>query len=168
MAHGKDSIHGYSGWSFVCLAHSLWFGWLNSHNQANFQYHLRGPLTSGLHTSRCQKSHPRTGSSICVKLSIWHGCFPPELSPLPDVFMASCGPSVAVRLTRTVELVDLGAFSPLHLQASLGLPQQLADAPPLGSGGGSWPLSAPAHSSLAICSHQGTQQFTVRAASSEL
>lgn len=61
--------------------------------------------------------------------------------------MASCGPSVAVGLTRTVELVDLGAFSPLHLQASLGLPQQPADALPQGSAGGSW-LSLPSTQQL--------------------
>ena len=66
--------------------------------------------------------------------------------------MASCGPSVAVGLTRTVELVDLGAFSPLHLQASLGLPQQPADALPQGSAGGSWPLS-PQHTAAEPSAH---------------
>lgn len=122
------------------------------------------------HTSRYQKTQPRTSYFICIKLNTWHVCmFSPEPSPLPDIFTAPYDPSAAVRLKRSVELMDLGPFStPSICQASWGLLKQLADASPLSSCGGSWPLSAPALSSWAICSHQGTQRFILRAAFSVL
>lgn len=91
---------------------SLWFDWLNLSNQAYSQCSLTGLSDPKPSHSRCQKTQPRTGYFTCVKLNTWHECFPPELAPLPDIFIAPYGPSAAVKLKGPVGLTDLAPFRP--------------------------------------------------------
>lgn len=107
-----------SAWSL-----NLWFAWLTSNNQAYSQCHLRGPSDPQALTP-ADVRNPSPGQVISSTWSSTSGIdASPKPSPLSDIFMAPCGPSAAGRLKRPVGLVDLRAFSLLHLSGQLSTPK---------------------------------------------
>lgn len=77
------------------------------------------------HTSRYQKTQPRTSYFICIKLNTWHVCmFSPEPSPLPDIFYCPLWPLSCSEAQKVCGAYGPGALQhPLHLSSQLRTPK---------------------------------------------
>ena len=71
---------------------SLWFGWLNSNNQAFLQCHLTGLSDPETSHKQMLENPARTGYFTCMKLNTWHECFHHEPFPLQIVSLSSMAP----------------------------------------------------------------------------
>lgn len=122
----------------------------------------QGPLTPRLYTSRCQKPQPSTGYFICMKLNIWLVAFPLKRASSQMLSWPSVAPRQQWGSKGLWGLRTWGPSAPVHLSGQLRTPKTACGGCIPGQRRGSWPLSAPARTSWAICSHQ----FILRAASS--
>lgn len=102
----------------------LWFGWLNSNNQAFSQCRLTGLSDPKTAHKQMSEKPARTGYFTCTKLNTWHQCFHHEPFPLQIILLPSMAPQQHWNSKGLWDLWTWGLQCPSICQASWGLPKQ--------------------------------------------